>query len=422
MSAKNFTISKLVSLKRESKYLLVLAGFIILFVVVQVFSPKPVDWTPTYLSTDKNPFGAYITNSLLKSFFDGDDVKNTNLTLYELSDSVYYGENIMSISNSFDADGPSTNVLLTHVFEGSHAFISANSFSGKFRDTLHLFTGDVFYDLLHKPGGTENDTSDLKLVLPDIEKKGYYFRLENIPGFFSSLDSLRTDAFVIATNAWGKPVTLRIPWGKGYFILNATPLAFTNNYLLYEDNSDFASKTFSFLPITKTWWTSYYQMGRQEAQSPLRFILSHEALKWAYYIGLFSLFLFILIEARRKQRIIPVIKPLTNTTLKFVKTIGDMYLHAQDHKSVAEKMIAFFLDNVRSAYFLTPEINDEWIVALARKSGNDPDQTKKLFILIRLIQNSTAIAQSTLVELNDRLEDFTKSKTPSYGRIIQKPH
>jgi len=55
----------------------------------------------------------------------------------------------------------------------------------------------------------------LKLVLPNTGKKGYYYRLENVSFFFSTLDSMKAKGFVVSTNAWGKPVTLRIPWGKG---------------------------------------------------------------------------------------------------------------------------------------------------------------------------------------------------------------
>jgi hypothetical protein len=397
-------------LKKDSKYIIMLSAVMIAFVLFQLFSPEPIDWTPTYLASDKNPFGAYVTDSLLGSFFDKKKVINTNLTLYELKDSIGTNENIISISNTFDPDRASTQTLLNKVAQGSHAFISAFSFSGKFQDTLKLNTPDVYFSGLAKPGEGTRDTSDLKFVIPQTPKKGYYYRLENISNFFSMLDSMKSDAYSISTNAWGKTVTLRIPWGKGYFILNTTPLVFTNNYLLYEDNSTYAAITLSYLPPVKTWWTAYYQVGRLEAQTPLRFVLSHEPLRWAYWITIFNLLLFVGVEAKRKQRIIPVIRPLTNTTLEFVKTIGNMYLHARDHKSIAEKKILFFIDQVRSSYFMSNEINDQWVETLAKKSGNSMEQTQKLFILIKLIQHSVTISQPMLMELNLQLEYFSKSK------------
>ena len=177
---------------------------------------------------------------------------------------------------------------------------------------------------------------------------------------------------------------------------------------MYETNARFAENTLSFLPVTKTWWTSYYQVGRLEAQTPLRFILHHEALRWAYYIVAMSLVLFILFEAKRKQRVIPIVRPLANTTLEFVKTIGNMYLQANDHKAIAEKKFAFFLDQVRSKYYLSAETGDTFVEMVARKSGNSLEMTQKLFALIKVIQSSTIISKQMLMDVNQQLEDFRK--------------
>jgi len=192
--------------KRESKYIAILSGFLVLFVVVQLFGPKPLDWTPTYLATDKNPFGAFIARSLMGPFFNGSKLVTNNLTFYELQDSIQPGENIISLSDRFDPDDEAAKTLFSKVDSGSLAFISAYYFSGKFADSLKLFTADVYFSGLAAPGGETNDTTDLKLVLPNSEKKGYYYRIENVSFYFSALDSLKAKAFAVSTNAWGKPV------------------------------------------------------------------------------------------------------------------------------------------------------------------------------------------------------------------------
>lgn len=394
-------------MKRETKYITVLGAVMILFVVMQLFGPKPLDWNPTFSPTDKNPFGSFVVHQLLGSFFKNKEIVSNNLTFYELKDSVQTHENILSISNGFDPDTEATKALLNKVANGSNAFISANYFSGTFQDTLGLTTNDVYFDQLATPGGGSTDTTDLKFVIPSFEKKGYYYRLENVSYFFTQLDSLKAQSYIVSTNAWNKPVTLRIPWGKGNFIINTTPLAFTNNYLVANHTHEYIEKTLSFLPVAKTWWTAYYQMGRLEAQTPLRFILSNEALRWAYYIAILSLILFIAVEARRKQRIIPIVKPLPNTTLEFVKTIGNMYLQANDHKAIAEKKILFFLEQSRSKYYLTAETGDVMVESLAKKSGNDLQQTQELFALIHVIKNSPSISKQMLIELNKQMEEFT---------------
>jgi hypothetical protein len=395
--------------RRENKYIAILSGFLVLVVVVQLLAPKPLDWTPTYLATDKNPFGAFVARSLFGPFFVDSKIVTDNLTFYELQDSIKAGENIISLSDRFNPDDESAKTLFNKVDSGSCAFISAYSFSGKFADTLKLYTTDVYFGGLAKPGGGTNDTTDLKFVLPGAVKKGYYYKLENVSFFFTTLDSLKATAFVVSTNAWNKPVTLRIPWGKGQFIINTTPLAFTNNYLLYETNHSYAEQTLSLLPATKTWWSSYYQLGRLEAQTPLRFILNNESLRWAYYMVVTGWILFILFESKRKQRAIPILLPLANTTLEFVKTIGNMYLQANDHKAIAEKKIAFFLDRVRSNYYLSLETGDAFVEKLAKKSGNSLEKTQQLFGLIRLIQNSALISEKMLLDLNEQMDQNYKN-------------
>lgn len=393
-------------MKRERKYMFILGGVMLLFVLVQLFGPKPLDWTPTYSAKDKNPFGAYVTHQLMKPFFNGREIVSNNLTFYELKDSIKVGENIISISNGFDPDDEAVKVVLNKVAEGAHAFISANYFTGTFRDTLGLTTNDVYFDRLTTPGGGSTDTTDLKFVVPYFQKKGYYYRLENVSYFFSNTDSIKAPCFILSTNAWNKPVTLRIPWGKGFFILNTTPLAFTNNYLVSDNTFEYVEKTWSFLPVAKTWWTAYYQIGRLEASSPLRFILNNEALRWAYYVTVLSLILFIVIEAKRKQRIIPIISPLTNTTLEFVRTIGNMYLQANDHKAIAEKKIIFFMEQIRAKYYLSGETGDGLVEKVAKKSGNDLQQTQQLFALMNVIQHSATISKEMLVDLHRQIEDF----------------
>jgi hypothetical protein len=391
-------------MKGDRKYIFILVSLTVIMVLVQLFSPKPINWTPTYLPNDKAPFGAYVTDRLFTGFFDTELIKN-NLTFYEFADTLPDHVNIISISDAFEPDPSATKVLLDKVANGANAFISANRFGGTFRDTLGLFTQDVYFGGLAQPMNDQKDTTDLKIISPISKKRGYYYELSNVSFFFST-DSLFLPAFIISTNAWNKPVTLRIPWGEGSILLNCTPLVFTNNYLLEKDNYEYAALTLSGLPKQTTWWTSYYQVGRLENQSELRYILSVESLRWAYYLAIIGLLLFILFEIKRRQRIIPIVRPPQNTTLQFVGTISNMYFQARDHKAIAEKQITFFIDQARTRYYLPTELNDSFLESLAKKSNVPLEDTRKLFTLIQFIHQSYGISEHTLWDLNQQLEKF----------------
>lgn len=390
--------------KSNNKYLYLLGGTILLFVLVNLFSPKQFNWTPTFSSKDKNPFGSFVLNDLLADIFPNHEIVNNNLTFYETADSINTDRNIIAIALQMSLEKEDTKALLSMVDGGAHAFLAANYFSGLFADTLGLHTEDVLVNLNLQDLQLLQDSSYLKFSYGKPERE-YFYKRPDINTYFTDLDSIKAKAYVVAKNERGNPVTLRIPWGEGEFILNATPLAFTNNYLLYS-NHRFISQTLSYLPERPIWWTEYYHLGRMESGSPLRVILRSEPLSWAYYLLMSALLIFIIFGGKRKQRIIPITKPLANSSLDFIRTIGNMYVQSGDHKAIAEKKITYFFEHVRSIYFLPQENHKEFANVLARKSGNSNEDTEALLSLIRIIQRSPNIPDSMLMDLNKKIEKF----------------
>jgi hypothetical protein len=164
----------------------------------------------------------------------------------------------------------------------------------------------------------------------------------------------------------------------------------------------------SHLPEANVKWTEYYSVGRLESSTPLRFILTHPPLAWAYYVTVLALLLFMIFEAKRKQRIIPILPPLQNTSLEFVGTIGNLYYQRSDHKNIAEKKILFFLEMIRSRYLLSPGTNaDMFVSQLARKTGKPEDAVRRLFMQIDVIRGKASITKEELIELNKAIEAFS---------------
>jgi hypothetical protein len=390
--------------KKDWKYILYVSLAIGLFVAVKLMSPKQYNWTVTLAHDDKNPYGTYVLSNLLPTILAEQKIKHSYQTLYELKDSLTSGENIFIISSNFSCDKEDTDALLKHVNEGGNALISADYFLGYFADTINVGTYDAFF----KNGNIldQNDTSHLKFTNHKLDTTTqYWYKRNSIHNYFEKFDTLRTT--IIAKNDYQQPVTLKITWGKGNLILNCTPLAFTNIYALSKANHNFISTTFSYLPERKLQWTEFYHLGRMESNTPLRFILNNEALQWAYYITIIAILLFMFFEAKRKQRIIPIVTPLGNTSLEFISTIGNLYYQNGDHKNIAEKKIAFLLEQIRTKYLLKTNVfNDEFISSLARKSGNNLEDVKNLFQAISFIMSSTIISKEQLIDLNNRIEQF----------------
>jgi hypothetical protein len=389
-------------------YVVVAAG---LFIGLKMISPKQYDWKVTYDPEDKNPFGAYVLNELMPSVFSG-RVEHSFETFFELKDSLQKGGNIFVLCNHFRCGREDANALLRFVEEGGTAFISAEYFSGHLTDTLGFRVRDLFLERRNR-NQHDSDSSYLQFVSRAFNTGNrYYFRQGNIQKHFVKHDL--ENGTVLVTNESGHAVAIKHQWGKGNFILNCTPLAFTNIYMLTADNHSFASNLLSYIPDADLQWTEYYQVGRLQSQSPLRFILRTESLRWAYYITVGALLVFMIFEMKRKQRIIPIIRPLANTSVEFVSTIGNLYYQSKDHQAVAAKKIMFLFEYIRMKLRVnTTASGDEFIRMVSRKSGKPEAEVRAMFGIVQHVRQKKSITQQELVELNEYIEKFYSPITNS---------
>ncbi|MBO6495386.1 MAG: hypothetical protein JJ978_07470 [Roseivirga sp.] len=383
---------------REDKkyYAIIIFVFLVLF-LIQYFQKEPTSYARTYSHLDKNPYGGYVLKDLLPEFMGGSEVQSLNRTLYEIKDSVLADKNLIIFADQLLMDQEDTDILLNAVNQGMTAFISAEKMGGPLLDTLKIGTDlDELYYVIN----ANQDTVEAR-----INRDIYRFKRDAVATYYSELDSV--DHTVLAVNENDEPVAISVPFGSGKIVFNSTPLAFTNNYLFFEDNAQYASTLLSELPQRATIWSEYYQLGRIEAQTPLRVILTTPALKFAYGVTIISLLLFMVFEAKRKQRIIPIIEPLKNTSLEFVKTIGKLYLKSGNHKDIAEKKIQYFLEFIRTKYYLNfQKFDKDFFEKLSAKSGKDVVQLKKLFDMMEKIKNQSEVSVQELKMLNTQLENI----------------
>ncbi len=150
----------------------------------------------------------------------------------------------------------------------------------------------------------------------------------------TAYDSIHTTE--LGTNRTGKVNFIGIRHGLGKIYFHTQPLVFTN-YHLINGNVGYASKVLSYLPIQKTVWDNYYKLDRYVNDSPMRYILSQAPLQAAYYLLLLTLLLYLVVESKRRQRVIPVLKPLENRSLQFVKTMGGLYFRQKNNTNLAQK-------------------------------------------------------------------------------------
>ena len=320
--------------------------------------------------------------------------------------------NYLFINESFELSRPDAQALLQFVARGNDAFVAAQSFDEApqlLRDSLGFGTKDAKLVTHQRPKGLPVvDSVDLRfsnralaaahLRLPgtDVEQR-------------LVVDSGRVGR-TLATDAQGRAVLVRLDHGQGHFYLCTAPLAFTNYYLLRPRSTAFAAAALAYLPARRTWWDEYQKQGPAGEQSLLRVVFAHEALRYAYYLTLAGGLLLALMAARRRQRIIPTIKALPNTTLLFTRTVAGLYRQGSSHTLIAEKKVGLFMDYLRTRFQETsPDFGDaDFRERLSQKAGLPRPRVDELLRLVNFARTAPRMTDQQLLQLSRALGDFRR--------------
>lgn len=385
------------------------AGSILLLVylIAQFNKPNPVNWAATLSSGDKIPFGTHVLYNRLPDLFPGASVKKSNLSAYRaFNDSTLTNGNFFIIAKNVNLNKADLTAMIKYIAKGNSVFISALSWEGYIADSLKL---DNEYEVEKKNAGLNFNSKYLKRA------KSYKFDRFISDQYFSKFDT--TKATVIGQNERGKANYIRYDFGKGRLYLFANPQVLTNYSLLKPDGADYVSKALSYLPAVKQiHWDQFQNKDIPEDESPMRVFLRYPALQWAYYLALAAMLIFIVYEAKRRQRIIPVVAPLKNTTLEFVTVVGKVYYEQRDNANIARKKISYFLDHIRTAHGLKPvDYNQEFTTAFAHKTGVDLAFAGDLLAHINYLLRQNKVTDHELIVLNRLIEKFY-IQSGSYGK------
>jgi hypothetical protein len=392
--------------KKERTYYFILGGLITVYILAQLLSPKPLDWTESFSSEDKIPYGGYLIHSLLPNVFPGDDITTNQAPIFEYADTTNPQKNWIFINRTFGIDQWETDILLSQVEKGANVFIAARTFQQAFKDSFEIGT-TLNNPLLGGGSITDDDTAYVNFTNQRLnEPDGFPYYQSTTETYFSNFDSTFT-VTSLGVNDEGNSNFIRVNIGDGNLYLHSNPTLFTNYFVREETGADYVLKALSYLPEQETIWDEYYKEVRSAQGSAVRYIVSEEYLSWAWFISLSGVLLFMIFRAKRKQRIIPTIEQPKNSSIEFAKTIGSLYLEKGNHKLIAEKKIQFFMDYIRSNLSLeTSEVDAQLKKDISQRSGIDITEINGLFDLINKIAGQDEITQKELKLLTERIDEF----------------
>lgn len=390
------------------KYLFFLGFAILLIIVIDYNKPKPIDWSSSFSIEDKIPFGLYILNQEMDYLVKERKLERFNKPVYDfINDSLLQDstglKTLLLIENQSSINYPDTDKVLEFVAKGNTLFAVAGFFPQSFTDTLKVneFT---YSDANKTVVWTTNQSLSRQQFNLD---KAYSYN------FFSASDTLKTTVLGYQTTSSTPKVTnfIKIPFGRGFIFLNTQPKAFTNYSLLESNNHLYVENVLSYLPKQPVYWkviTSTDADDETISSSPLRFILQNPALKWAWYFILLGILIFAIFTAKRRQRTIPIIKPLPNTSVEFAKTIATLYSQSANYSDLMDKMIVYSLSKIRRIYMLdTRKLDEHFVQALHKMTLRDSEKIKKWVDLIEVHRaNPQAATQESVIAFNTLTEEL----------------
>jgi len=368
---------------------------------------KPIDWTPTYDLSDKKPLGLFVLGNEIDSLLKKQKVEKIQVTPYEYLDPKFDDDTlvkqyrikgtVLNISGISKIDDESVKEICYFVSHGNSAFISAKVLPNSLLDTLHLkmdseykMENNLFYWLANPPLGKEK-----------------YHLVEGMDNnYFSRMNAEKTTILGYQSGDSTRANFVKVKYYDGTFFLHTQPAAFTNFHMLKSNHHKYAQKVLSYIPKGNVYWFVKEPDGSSISNSPMRYINSQPALRWAWYIFLIGMAVLILFNAKRKQRIVPIITPLANTTIEFAKSIGNLYYQEGQHDNIIDKKIIYFLEKVRNEYLIeTNKLDEDFIKKLHHKSGKSETDIRTAVFLINAHQKSPHNSiEEDLIQISNAIE------------------
>ncbi len=379
-------------------YLYLAFALLTVYLVAEYNKPTPINWAPTLYYRDKVPFGTYVVYHQLNHIFPGANVIKTNTSIYKaLSDTAETQGNYLIIADAIKINKADYDQLVKYMAAGNSVFMASFNYDGFLADTLKL---SVSFE-------SAKGNSKLNFTSRALTRSGgYTFKKDISNQYFDSFDTAK--AVVICKNNYNHSSYLSFKFGKGNLYVSTNPELFTNYSLLTPQGADYAEKALSYLPITQNvYWDEHQNGDIAGDESLFRVFFTSPALQWAYYLSLAGILIFVLFEVKRRQRIIPVIEPLANSTLEFVTVVGQVYYEKRDNANITHKKITYFLEYLRENFQLkTSTLDTEFVERLTAKTGISAEFATELVNALKLYNGQTYIADKELIHLNHLIEQF----------------
>lgn len=419
-------------MKANRIFIVVIIALMAVILLFQVNAPTRFRWDDVSQSyKSKQPFGCYVMDSVLRASLPqgyevlGDDIEqyigkkykggkhtflltiNTyeSIRCYDIDilESIKDGNNvILATDEYYDINDQDIEEEL------GFTSLSPNSVYSYYEDNYfkkELIDSTEYATVRWHTGGRFTAASYL------VNRMFFMGYLELEPPFRTLATISSSDDY--SSNNMSIVAGIR-DYGKGKIVVMSMPLLFTNYGILDDNIRPLALRLLSEcgdLPVVRFDPALIDKVGdkEQESESPLRYLLANRPLRWALYLALATLVAFVAFSARRRQRIIPVIKPPVNHMMDFVKRIGGIYFKRHDNVDLLNKKYVTFSNDLRVKTMIDIDnddnIDDE-LLSLSNRTGIPLNELQQQVGDVKDAVKSSWISDRQLQQLIDVMNDI----------------
>ena len=389
-------------MKGSRIFIICITAMVIILFMVQLQMPKQFSWKPTFAHKDRNPFGCYVVDSILSHTMPMGYTVNAK-SLYELSQSDRR-QGVLIVSNQLElteTDYKSVKNILKR--GGKVMIIGEEHYYGDLDSIMIEHFGICFsgnsrvFSLKGMKQKIENQSTDLQDTISWNDRDGIYpgrkYSVYNsLMGNSILTDTVKQIDYIAYYNEWSEAggengyggnrwisksslLAARHKIGRGEVILVACPLVFTNYGMITANTAEYIHRLMTLMkdvPVTRTVTYMSTEETAMTERSPLRYFLGQPPLRWALCLTLLTILIFMVFTARRRQRIIPVVKGPQNKSLEFIQLIGTLYFHKHDNTDLVRKKFIFFSEEIRRRLMVDVQDtndNDHTFTILSRTTG-----------------------------------------------------
>lgn len=376
------------------------------FFTVSPNSYKPYDCKFFYDELKKNAGGGFRENNISFDKSGYSEIESLNNTY-------------MIVSPNFYPTSHDIHDLKTFAGKGNTVFICAFG-----------LTTELIDSLCYSPRSDEANVSYPPLLFESRWNINWYEEDSTITEYHlwghkpvtTVLDSiyvlsnnLVTDIDILVTDNQDNIQMLEITCGYGRIFLCNDPILISNYFLLYKNNYTLFNKLADKINLAENniIWDDYYRrvnadnssgVGRSEV---LRVIFQHPPLIWAFYTFIVGGLLFLIIYNRRVQKAIPIYSTPKNNSEAYINVVSGLYWQQQNHKSIADKIIAQFFEYLLHNFNIHhKDFQETELEKIGQKTGRNLQNIREIFDDITFIRSQEEITKQSLMNLYQKINAF----------------